>query len=135
MAKHEYIIHYGCFGNGLVAYDINSIEHGDYANIAHIDGCGAYRLYKTRLPANVVDDIIAHAKDEAKHFHNVFVNDWLERRLDMIDNAMTWDDKTALQAAGVKLYYLDPEQQLAYYYHYFCKNAHYTPLPGMEVNV
>lgn len=131
MAKHVYEIHFGCFGNGLVAYDVNSTKHGDYENVAHIDSCGAYRLYK-KLPEDVVALIVTHAKDEANHFRKQFINETLTRRADELDRAMTWEDCKAVKAAGINLYELSPDKQLAYYCYFFCKNSNYTPLPDME---
>ena len=132
MAKHVYDIHFGCLGNGLVAYDVNSTKNNDYETVAHIATCGAYRLYK-KLPDEVVARIVENAQTQAKHFRNTWYNQYRQRRWDILMDTMKWEDCNAVRAAGIDLLKLDPDEQLAYYYRFFCKNCGYTPLPDMVI--
>lgn len=64
---------FGYLGNGITVCDRERMEYGDYKKVAHIDDCGAVRLYDTKLPADGLARINAYAAEKAQDFKNRFM--------------------------------------------------------------
>ena len=65
---------FGFLGNGVTVCDRSRQEHGDYKTVAHIDPCGAVRLYDEKLPADAVKKINDHASTQARNFKHGFIH-------------------------------------------------------------
>ena len=56
-----------CLGNGVTVCDRSRLEHGDYKTVAHIDPCGAVKLYDGTLPPEALEKIDGHAAAQARN--------------------------------------------------------------------
>lgn len=62
----SYDLGFGCLGNGTTVWNRMCEVGGDYETVAHIDPCGAYKLYVSNMPEYARKEIRAHAAQEMK---------------------------------------------------------------------
>lgn len=60
----SYDLGFGCLGNGTTVWNHMREVGGDYETVAHIDSCGAYRLYVSNMPEYAKKEIREHAARE-----------------------------------------------------------------------
>ena len=65
---------FACLGNGVTVCDRSRQEYGDYKTVAHIDPCGAVKIYDDKLPADALSRINEHAAAQARNFKHGFVH-------------------------------------------------------------
>lgn len=78
-----------CLGNGVTVCDRSRLEHGDYKTVAHIDPCGAVKLYDGTIPPEALEKIDSHAAAQARNFKHGFVHLGRAAALDMLYDRMT----------------------------------------------
>lgn len=59
-----YDLGFGCLGNGPTFWNRMREVGGDYETVAHIDPCGAYRLYVSNMPEYAKREVREHAARE-----------------------------------------------------------------------
>ena len=79
---------FGCLGNGLTVCDRSREEGGDYKHVAHIDPCGAVRLYDRSIQPDDLAQINAHASAMAGEFKEWFLRQRRDYVLDMLNNRL-----------------------------------------------
>ena len=80
---------FGCLGNGVTVCDRSRMEHGDYKKVAHIEPCGAVKLYDATLPPDALEKIDAHAAAQARNFKHGFIHLGRAAALEMLYDRMT----------------------------------------------
>lgn len=81
-------LNYGCLGNGVTAW------RGDYRDVAHIDPCGAYKLY-TRVSRKELASIEDMARMEGSDFTEYWNRLSPYRRANILaENVLTWQQLT-----------------------------------------
>ena len=113
-----------CFGNGIVVVDRRRQEHGDYKRIAHIDACGAVKLYDDNIPPVSLNAIAYHAITQAEEFRRRFLRlrEWAA--LDEVYSRMTLAQHFEYTCQGGT----DREYMLSLYIRLTCENLGYTVL-------
>lgn len=116
---------FGCLGNGITVYDRNQTRSGDYLTVAHIDPCGAYKLYQP-LPDDAKAQILHRAQTAAQAFCDTWHGMGQLRRMnELTEYVMTYRQTKA--AGGYAALLNAPEEQtLALYIKYTCTNRGYT---------
>ena len=75
-------------GNGVTVCDRFRQTCGDYWTVAHIDPCGAIRLYDEMLPDDAVKKINDFANRQARIFKNEFIRLDRAAALDMLNDLL-----------------------------------------------
>lgn len=57
----SYDLGFGCLGNGTTVWNRMREVGGDYETVAHIDTCGAYKIYAANMPEYAKREIREHA--------------------------------------------------------------------------
>lgn len=117
-----------CLGNGVTVCDRSRMRHGDYETVAHIDPCGAYKLYSEELPEAAVKQINAHALRMVKDFKRAFTLLGRVGALDMMYSSMNIKQLLSKGRLGD----LTVEQMYALYIENTCENRHYV-MPREDV--
>ena len=77
-----------CLGNGITVCDRTREECGDYKTVAHIDSCGAIRLYDGKLTAQALTRINEQAAAQARNFKHGFIHLPRAAALDMLNDIL-----------------------------------------------
>ena len=118
---------FGCLGNGLTVCDRARQENGDYKHVAHIDPCGAFKLFDKSLPPEALQAINAHALRLADDFRARFLR---------LRDADAMDELYALMTPAQQLMYTSeggPDREYMYglYIRFTCENHGYSmPRPS-----
>lgn len=116
---------FGCLGNGITVCDRSRTSSGDYLTVAHIDPCGAYKLYKP-LSDEAVKQIIHHAQAAARTFQEEWNGTSQLRRMnELTEYVMTYRQVKDMGGIGAILH-MTAEQTLSLYIKYTCINKGYT---------
>lgn len=113
---------FGCLGNGVTVCDRDRTEHGDYKNIAHIDPCGAVRMYVKTISPEARETIERHAALLRDVYREGFMRMNRERAVDEVYDRMTipqWLEHR-------DLWQMDREALYALYIETVCANDHRT---------
>lgn len=142
---------FGCLGNGVTVCDrgavsksliwpsavgeadlktqrvfnLARIENGDYKTVAHIDPCGAYKLYCS-LPPQTVEQIARQARGEGERF----AAHWeslspVRRHRELAEYVLRWAQYRETGGAAVILH-MSADESLDLYRKYTCINGGYT---------
>ena len=109
---------FACLGNGVTVCDRARMEHGDYKTVAHIDPCGAVKLYDDALPPEALEKINRQAAMERDDFKHGFERLSRERALDCVYDRMT----VAQQLARRDVWRMSREALYALYVETVCEN-------------
>ena len=88
-----------CLGNGVTVCDRSRMEHGDYKTVAHIEPCGAVKLYDATLPPDALEKIDAHAAAQARNFKHGFIHLGRAAALEMLYDRMTISQFVAYESS------------------------------------
>lgn len=119
---HSTDLMFGCLGNGVTVCNRSRMDHGDYMTVAHIDPCGAYKLYAQNLPEDAKAQIARHAAGEARRFRQSFDRLRREAALDMVYERMTVHQQ--LERRDEPLWQMSRPQLYDLYIRIVCENEH-----------
>lgn len=69
----SYDLGFGCLGNGTTVWNRMREIGGDYETVAHIDPCGAYRIYAADMPEYARREIRKHAAAQMERAYDDFM--------------------------------------------------------------
>ncbi len=115
---------FGCLGNGVTVCDRSHMVNGDYKTVAHIDPCGAYKLY-CPLPQEAVQRIRHMAQGEGERFAAHWESLTPSRRhYELAEYVLRWAQYKEIGAEAIQR--MSAEESLKLYQKYTCVNGGYT---------